>query len=429
MREFPQHNLSAASRRQFVRAVIYGGLAFAGLPAFGRASRPPLGHVVVIGAGFAGLTAAKYLRDWSGGNIAVTLVEPNSQFVSCPQSNLVLGGSKTLDDLSFSYQTARKRHGINWVKDSAIAIDVQNRQLQLSRGTLAYDKLILAPGVDFDYSHIPGMAIPVADIPHAWKAGKQTLQLRQQLESMPDGGNFVMTIPRGPYRCPPGPYERACQVAHYFKQAKPRSKVIILDANPDITSKKGLFLQSFKNQYDGLIEYHNNSEIILLDPVKKTVKTDFEQVQADVLNVIPPQLAGKIAQSAGLNNVDQRWCEVDFVTYASSAHPDIHIIGDSISAGLPKSAHMATSQAKICAAAIVDMLAGQSPNPLPVFANTCYSFVDDKQAIHVANVYRYDAQKKTMVSAEGGGVSLQASVQEGDFAQAWAQNIWTDTLN
>jgi len=416
------------SRRQFVRSVIYGGLAFYGLPAFARASKPPLGHVVIVGAGFAGLTAAKYLRAWSMGNLKVTIIEPNPQFTSCPQSNLVLGGSRTLDQLSFGYDLSRKQHGLHWVKDSVTAVDLANKQVQLTRGNLSYDRLILAPGVDFNYSKIPGMPVPVADIPHAWKAGKQTLQLRQQLESMPDGGVFVMTIPTGAYRCPPGPYERACQVAHYFKQHKPRSKVLILDANADITSKKGLFLQSFNGAYQGIIEYHNNSEILQLDTASKTIKTDFETVKADVLNVIPPQLAGKVAQVAGLNNVDGRWCEVDFVTYASSLQPDVHIIGDSISAGLPKSAHMATSQAKVCAAAIIDLQTGNAPNPLPVFANTCYSFVDDQQAMHVANVYRYDPAKKSMVSAEGGGVSAKASTQEGEYAQAWAQNIWADTL-
>ncbi|HEY0906937.1 MAG TPA: FAD/NAD(P)-binding oxidoreductase, partial [Methylophilus sp.] len=248
-------------RRQFVRSVIYGGLAFYGLPAFARASKPPLGHVVVVGAGFSGLTAAKYLRDWSMGNLRVTMVEPNPQFISCPQSNLVLGGSKTLNDLSFGYDAARQQHGIHWVRDQAIAVDAEKKQLQLGHGSLSYDRLVLAPGVDFDYARLPGLSSANDQIPHAWKAGRQTLQLRQQLEAMPDGGVFVMTIPKAPYRCPPGPYERACQVAHYFKQHKPASKVIILDANPDIVSKKGLFLQSFNGAYRDIIAYHNNSEI------------------------------------------------------------------------------------------------------------------------------------------------------------------------
>ncbi len=417
-----------APRRDFIKSVIYGGLAFYGLPAFARASKPPLGHVVVVGAGFAGLTAAKYLRDWSLGNLKVTVIEPNPQFISCPQSNLVLGGSKTLDDLSFGYDSARRHHGIQWVQDTVSRVEPSSKQVVMGRGSIGYDRLVLAPGVDFNYALLPGMPGPLPALPHAWKAGKQTLLLRQQLESMPDGGVFVMTVPPAPYRCPPGPYERACQVAHYFKQHKPRSKVIILDANADIVSKKGLFLQSFQGAYAGMIEYHNNSSLLQVDPGSLTVKTDFESIKADVLNIIPPQLAGSIAQQAGLANVDKRWCEVDFVSYASSAQPEIHVIGDSISAGLPKSAHMATSQAKIAAAAIIDLQAGQAPNPQPVFANTCYSFVDDQQAVHVANVYRYDPAKKSMVSAEGGGVSSKASAQEGAYAHAWAQNIWADTL-
>ncbi len=420
--------LSTHGRRQAIKQIIYGGLAFYGLPAFARASKPPLGHVVVVGAGFAGLTAAKYLRQWSANQVAVTVVEPNPQFISCPQSNLVLGGSRTLDDLSFSYRVAKQQHGLQWVTDQVQAIDAERKQLRLARGTLSYDKLVVAPGVAFDYSKLPGLNTPVDNIPHAWKAGKQTLQLHQQLAQMADGGVFVMTIPKAPYRCPPGPYERACQVAHYFKQHKPNSKVIVLDANPDIVSKKGLFMTSFQQQYAGLLEYHNNSELLRIDAASNTVQTDFETVRADVLNVIPPQLAGTLAQQAGLNNVDKRWCEVDFVSYASSVLPDVHVIGDSISAGLPKSAHMANAQAKVCAAALVDLLAGQAADPAPVVANTCYSFVDDSQAVHVANVYRYDAQKKVMVAAEGGGVSSQASAQEGAYAVAWAQNIWADTL-
>jgi sulfide dehydrogenase [flavocytochrome c] flavoprotein chain len=231
-----------------------------------------------------------------------------------------------------------------------------------------------------------------------------------------------------PYRCPPGPYERACQVASYFKSYKPKSKIIILDANPDIVSKKGLFVKAWDSMYPGMIDYRPNSEIIKLDVNSKTITTDFESVKADVLNVIPPQLAGKPVQIAGLNNIDQRWSEVSFLSYESAVIPNIHVIGDSVSAGLPKSAHMATSQAKICAAAIIELIKGQQPDPSPVFANTCYSFVDGKQAIHVANVYRYDSEKKMMISAEGGGVSSSPSQQEGAYADAWAHNIWADVL-
>lgn len=418
------------ARRDFIKQCLLGSLALYGLPAYSRASKPPLGRVVVVGGGFAGAAVAKYIRLWSAGNVETIVIEPNPQFVSCPMSNLILGGSKQIDELSFSYVLTQKNHGIQWVQDTVIKIDADKKTVTTQRGEISYDKLVIAPGVDFDYQSLPALqsAEAQARFPHAWKAGKQTLLLKQQLTDMPDGGVFVMTIPKAPYRCPPGPYERACQVAHYFKQHKPRSKVIVLDANPDIISKKALFAKAFKDLYAQQLEYHNNSEILHLDLASKTIKTDFETISGDVLNIIPPQLAGKVAQLAGLNNVDKKWCEVDFVTYASTQAKDVHVIGDSISAGLPKSAHMATSQAKICAAAIVDTLAGQAPNPNPVFANTCYSYVDDKQAIHVANVYRYDANKKSMIAAEGGGVSAHPSTQEGEFAQAWAKNIWADVL-
>jgi NADPH-dependent 2,4-dienoyl-CoA reductase/sulfur reductase-like enzyme len=235
-------------------------------------------------------------------------------------------------------------------------------------------------------------------------------------------------VPKAPYRCPPGPYERASQVAHYFKNNKPKSKVIVLDANAEIISKKGLFTKVFSDMYAGIIDYRPNTPLVEVDVASKLVKTDFDSVKANVLNIIPPQRAGKPAQLAQLNNVDKRWCEVDFLTYESKLVPNIHIIGDSVSAALPKSAHMATNQAKICANAIVQLISGQMPDPAPVFANTCYSFVTDKFAMHVANVYRYDETKKMMVSAEGGGVSMNPSEKEGIYAVAWAQNIWTDTL-
>jgi NADPH-dependent 2,4-dienoyl-CoA reductase/sulfur reductase-like enzyme len=237
-----------------------------------------------------------------------------------------------------------------------------------------------------------------------------------------------MSVPKAPYRCPPGPYERACQVALYLKNNQPTSKVIVLDANPEITSKKALFTKVFAENYAGIIDYRANSTIVDVDVRRKTVTTEFESIQADVLNIIPPQRAGKIAQIAGTANVDKRWCEVDFVSYESKIVPNVHIIGDSVSAALPKSAHMATSQAKVCANAILAIMSQQAPDASPVFANTCYSYVSDKMAMHVANVYRYDANKKIMVPAEGGGVSEKPSELEGNYAQAWANNIWSDVL-
>ncbi len=421
------------NRRDFMKLAGLAtamGLSTLNITALARASKPPIGRVVVIGGGYAGATAAKYLRMWSLGAIEVVVVEPNRQFVSCPLSNLVLGGSKSIDDLTFDYQLLKSNHGIQWVQDQVTAIDVDARKIYMQRGEMAYDRLIIAPGVDFIYDHLPMLQSAEAQklVPHAWKAGWQTVNLRKQLETMPDGGVFAMHVPAVPYRCPPGPYERAAQVAYYFKNNKPKSKVIILDANPDIVSKKGLFTKVFNETYKGLVDYRPNNALVNVDVVNKIVTTEFDAVRADVLNIIPPQRAGKPAQMAGLNNIDKRWCEVDFVTYESSLVPNVHVIGDAVSAALPKSAHMATNQAKICANAIVQLMAGEAPDSMPVFANTCYSYVTDKSAMHVANVYRYDPVKKIMISAEGGGVSAAPSEQEGGYAAAWAQNIWSDTL-
>ena len=424
-----RRSLNIFNRRDFLK-IAAASATLLSLPLGAKAASLTKGRVVVIGGGYAGATAAKYLRLWSQGGIQVTVVEPRTQFISCPLSNLVLGGSKQLDELTFGYDMLKTHHGIQWVNDEVLSIDAEKKLVQLKAGTLPYDKVIVAPGIDFNFDQLPMLASreAQAEIPHAWKAGSQTIRLRRQLEMMRDGGVFVMSIPKAPYRCPPGPYERACQVAHYFKQNNPTAKVIVLDANPEITSKKGLFTKVFAENYAGMIDYRPNSAVVEVDVATKTVKTEFETLQADVLNVIPPQRAGKLAQTAGMANVDKRWCEVDFLTYESKILPNVHVIGDSVSAALPKSAHMATSQARVCASAVVAMLAQKEPDPAPVFANTCYSFINDKMAMHVANVYRYDNAKKVMVSAEGGGVSDKPSELEGSYAQAWAKNIWSDVL-
>lgn len=421
------------NRRDFIKLTGMAatmGLSVNGIDAFARASKPLIGRVVVIGGGYAGAAAAKYLRMWSLGGIEVVVVEPNRQFVSCPLSNLVLGGGKSIDDLTFDYRLLKSNHGIQWVQDQVTAIDVGAKKISMLRGELSYDRLIIAPGVDFIYDSLPMLQSAEAQkqVPHAWKAGWQTVNLRQQLEAMPDGGVFVMNVPAAPYRCPPGPYERAAQVAFYLKNHKPKSKVIVLDANAEIVSKKGLFNKVFNEMYAGFVDYRPNNALVSVDVGSKTVSTEFDTVRADVLNIIPPQRAGKPAQMAQLNNVDKRWCEVDFLTYESKLAANVHVIGDAVSAALPKSAHMATNQAKICANAIVQLMAGADPDSTPVFANTCYSYVSDKSAMHVANVYRYDPVKKIMVSAEGGGVSLAPSVEEGVYAGSWANNIWSDIL-
>ena len=421
----------AIDRRDFLKMAAASALVSLPMvtPLLAKASQAK-GRVVVIGGGYAGATVAKYLRVWSNGGLDVVVVEPRNQFVSCPLSNLVLGGSKNINQLTFGYDLLKKNHGIEWVSDEVLAIDAAKRVVKMKRGELAYDKLVVAPGIDFMYEQLPMLESKEAqlEVPHAWKAGAQTVNLRKQLENMKDGGVFVMSVPKAPYRCPPGPYERACQVALYLKNNQPTSKVIVLDANPEITSKKALFTKVFAENYAGIIDYRANSTIVDVDVSRKTVTTEFESIQADVLNIIPPQRAGKIAQIAGTANVDKRWCEVDFLSYESKIVPNVHIIGDSVSAALPKSAHMATSQAKVCANAILAIMSQQAPDASPVFANTCYSYVSDKMAMHVANVYRYDANKKIMVPAEGGGVSEKPSELEGNYAQAWANNIWSDVL-
>jgi sulfide dehydrogenase [flavocytochrome c] flavoprotein chain len=416
------------NRRDFIKTAGAASALLLSQHSFARASKPPLGRVVIIGGGYAGTTAAKYICMWSLGNIETVVIEKSSQFVSCPLSNL--GGSKSINDLTFGYDLVKKNHGVKWLNDEVTSIDTAAKKVMMKRGEITYDRLIVAPGVDFIYEVLPNLATAEAQekIPHAWKAGWQTVNLRKQLEAMPDGGVFVMNVPKVPYRCPPGPYERACQVASYLKNNKPNSKIIVLDANPEIVSKKGLFTKVFNEMYTGMIDYRPNNALLEVDVASKTATTNFEKVKADVLNIIPPQCAGKPAQMAGLTEKDYPWCEVSFLTYESKLVPNIHVIGDSVSAGLPKSAHMATSQARVCANAIVALMSGNAPDPTPVFANTCYSYVNDKQAMHVANVYRYDEGKKIMVAAEGGGVSASPSEQEGQYASAWAANIWSDVL-
>jgi len=386
------------------------------------------GRVVVVGAGYGGATAARYVRRLSAGRIEVILVDQNPDFVSCPVSNRVLGGQRTLAQLTFGYDALRQEHGVRFMRGTVTAIDADRSQIVVAGQRLPYDRLVVAPGIDFIYDDFPMLAEVQERIPHAWKAGPQTRNLQRQLAAMRDGGVFTIVVPAQPYRCPPAPYERACQVAFYLKTHKPRSKVVVLDANPVITSKRALFERAWRDLYPGMIDYVPGSELREVDVATKTVRTAFDTVKSDVLNIVPPQRAGRIAQQCGLANVERRWCEVDFLTYASKVLPRVHVIGDAIDAGLPKSAHMANAQAKVCARAIVDAMLGQAPDSAPAFANTCYSYVDDRQAMHISTLYRYDPVTKGM-RAEGSGIlSDHPSVQEGKDADAWARQIWDDVL-
>jgi sulfide dehydrogenase [flavocytochrome c] flavoprotein chain len=391
--------------------------------------------VVVIGGGYAGATAAKYIRMWSDYGIQVTLVEPNPTFISCPISNLVIGGSKTLADITTPYDNLVKRHGVQMVQDRVISIDADKRMVKLASGTdLIYDRLIVSPGVDFMWETLPGMTKPGAQekVFHAWKAGAQTVALRKQLEAMPDGGVFAMSIPLAPYRCPPGPYERACQVADYFSKAKPKSKVLILDANDDVTSKGPLFKKAWAERYKGIVEYRGKHQVTDVDVATNTLKFEFnDDIKASVLNVIPGMRAGDIAVNAGLATANKRWCDVDFLTFESKVAKNVHVLGDAIqiAPAMPKSGHMANQHGKTCAAAVVALLTGQQVNTQPIYNNTCYSFVSSEDVVHVASVHAYDADKKTMLTVPGsGGVSSAANELEGRYALAWARNIWADTL-
>ena len=423
----------ALTRRDFVKWLSASAALSGSIGCATATKSRNVGRVVVIGGGYAGATAAKYVRMW-GPDIEVTLVERDAEFVSCPLSNRVLAGVIQLKDLTRDYGKLQAKYGVKLIRDEATAIDPVAQEVRLGKGgPLKYDRLIVAPGVEILYNEVPGLDSPQAQarVLHAWKAGPQTVALRKQLEAMADGGTYAITIPKAPYRCPPGPYERACQVAWYFKTSKPKSKVLILDANEDVVSKKVLFMKAWSERYAGIIEYRPNSELTGVDAATLTAKLAFEDVKADVLNVVPPQRAGKIAADAGLITANNRWCGVDFLTYESSAVKNVHVLGDAIMAApqMPKSGHMANQHAKVCAAAVVALMHGEAVNSQPLVTNTCYSFVSDKEVIHVASVHAYIPEKKTMEVVPGGsGVSAAASELEGQYAEAWGRNIWSDML-
>jgi NADPH-dependent 2,4-dienoyl-CoA reductase/sulfur reductase-like enzyme len=399
------------------------------------ANAPAKAQVVVIGGGYGGATAAKYVRLFSNYKIHVVLIEPQNQFISCPMSNLVIGGSKSLSDITSAYDALSGKHGVTVVRDKASAIDPQTKTVSLQNGArISYDKLVLSPGVDMVFDSIEGLQAANASghILQAWKAGPETVALRKQLEAMPDGGVFAITVPEAPYRCPPGPYERASQVAHYFKQAKPKSKVLILDANPDITSKPALFKKFWSDNYKDIIEFRPNHKVTAVDAKTSTLKFDVqESIRADVLNVLPAMRAGSIAMQTGLATVNNRWCGINYQTFESLAAKDIHVLGDATLAApaMPKSGHMANSHGKVAAAAVVAQLSDLAINPRPLLTNTCYSYVSDKLVIHVASVHQYNADEKTFKTVPGsGGLSNEANALEGTYAWNWAQNIWADTL-
>ncbi len=423
------------TRRGFIQtAGAATAIGMAGVPylALGATKR-----VVIVGGGTAGATAAKYLRIADPG-CEVTLIEADKHYYTCYLSNEVLSGDRELDSIKFGYK-GLAGHGVKVVNDTVKAINPTDKKVTTAGGTdFFYDRCIVAPGIDFKYDSLDGYDAEVAQkIPHAWKAGSQTKTLRAQLESMKDGGTVVIAAPNNPFRCPPGPYERASQIAMYLKRSKPKSKVLILDPKQKF-SKMGLFTDAWKRLYgyetdNALIEWRGKQEeagVVKVNADAMSVTTAFgDEIKADVLNVIPDQKAGKIAFTAGLTD-DSGWCPVDLQTFESTLHPGIHVLGDaSVATGMPKSGYSANSQAKVCAAAVAALLNGQEA-PIPAYVNTCYSIAGENYGFSVAAVYRLADDKSKIVSINGGLTPADASdetlAREVQYAHSWFKNITSD---
>ncbi len=426
------------NRRDFVKTT--GAVALVGAFGFPHIARADAKKVVIVGGGTGGATAAKYLK-LADERIDVTIVEPNEAYYTCYMSNEVISGVREIDTLRHGYE-GLKALGVNLVFDKATAIDAEKKEVKTAGGqTLAFDRAIVSPGISLLYDKIEGYSAEAAEkMPHAWKAGDQTRILRRQLEAMDDGGVVLISVPGSPFRCPPGPYERASQVAMYLKNTKPKSKVIILDTNQAF-SKQGLFTQGWERMYgygtdDSMIEWMPGPDAtaVSVDPETMTVKTDFSgDFKGDVINVIPPQAAGQIAIDAGLTD-DSGWCPVDFKTFESTLHAGIHVIGDAcIASAMPKSAYAANTQAKVAAAAIIALLNGDEVGA-PSYANTCYSIVGKDYGISVAAIYRLSEDGSSIEGVEGSvGVTPMdaedfALKREVDYAHSWYNNIVADSF-
>jgi sulfide dehydrogenase [flavocytochrome c] flavoprotein subunit len=421
------------SRRKFIQMAGLGGLA-ATLPYSGAWSSQSKGHVVIVGGGTAGATASRYLRALDP-SIKVTIIEALPQHTTCYMSNWVLAEMRDLDSLTHSFDNVKAR-GIEMVFDTATHIDTENRKVITKGGqSIPYDRLILSPGMDFKWNAIEGYDQSATEImPHAWKAGPQTVLLQQQLNAMPDGGLFVISAPQNPFRCPPGPYERAAMVAHYFKNHKPKSKILIYDSK-DAFSKQGLFTAGWKRHYGDMIEwvgaFDTDGGIQRVDTAAMTAHTSFDAIKADVFNIIPPMTAGPCAIESGLTD-DSGWCPVDFRTMESLLAKNVHVIGDAIvSQALPKSGYIAATTAKVAAVAIVDLMNGREPGP-PAFFNTCYSLLTPEHSISVTGVYKVAVDSEGRQTVFGVGDSVAVSPSDADdnvirrearYAGTWYNNL------
>ncbi len=427
--------MTKSTRRDFLQIAGATGaisaLSLAGCAQMGKGSGA---RVVVIGGGYAGATAAKYVKTWDS-SIDVTLIEPKQKYVSCPLSNTVLGGFGDMAKITFDYTAMKNDHKVNVVHDMATAVDPAKKTVTTKGGqSIAYDRLIVAPGIDFN--DFPGYVASQHEdmVPHAWKAGPQTVLLRKQLEAMDDGGVVIISPPTNPYRCPPGPYERASLIGFYLKTKKPRSKVIVMDPK-DKFSKQGLFTEGWNMHYKGYIEWvskANDGAVLEVDAKGKRVRTDFGWHKADVLNFIPPkQKAGGIAAAAGLTD-KSGWCPVNLQTFESTIHKDIHVIGDAaIVPGMPKSGNAGNTEAKACALAVVSLLNGD-PVSTAHTSNTCYSLITPSHGMSVNATYHLteDSKKYTKMKGSGGlspmGASADVRKQEAKYAWGWLANISTD---
>ncbi|MCE5181438.1 MAG: NAD(P)/FAD-dependent oxidoreductase [Betaproteobacteria bacterium] len=415
------------NRRSFMKLMgAATGVSLAGVPYISSAAEmmSKTGRrVVVVGAGFGGSIVAKYIR-MTDPTIEVVLIDRDKKFIACPFSNLVIGGFRTLEENTITHDKLATNYGVKLVYDEVTAIDTAAKKVVVTGGTIAYDRLVLSPGIDFRFDEIEGYdPVKTPEImPHAWKAGPQTLLLKKQLESMKDGGTVVLTVPPTPFRCPPGPYERINMIAFYLKNHKPKSKIVAWDANEDIVSKPKLFRKGWAKHYEGMIEYHNGHKLAKVDTTAMTVDNGVETLHGDVINVIPPQKAGAIAHKAGVVGEDKKWCPVNQISFESTLVKDVHVIGDACSAApMPKSGYAANSQAKVCALNVVQLMNGKDLIP-PSHVNVCYSYITDKEAVTVSAVYK-EAGGKTIAVPNSGGVSPDLSELEAIYGKSWIKNI------
>lgn len=427
------------NRREFIKygSLGIGALGVLGPSAFAAETNPATAtaigrkRVVVVGGGFAGATAAKYCR-LADPTVEVILIEPNERFISCPISNWVIGGLREMKDITLGYQKL-VAHGVRVIPSRVTGIDPVSRYVETAEGKIGYDRLIVAPGISFRYDTIEGLDERARRMmPHAYKAGPQTIQLRQELVAMKPGGTVIVTVPDGYYRCPPGPYERVSLIANYLKKNKGGSKIIVLDPHPDIASKGALFHKAWNDYYSDIIDYRPESILAKVDADRKSVSTYEQEFQGDVINLIPDQKAGDLAFTMGLVPKGQLWAPVDPVTFESTVVPGVHVIGDATdpatSGPMPKSGFVANSMGKVAAAAVVALLNDKNP-PKPTYANSCYSLVSDTEGIYITGVYTFDeASKKTVAIKEASKASPDRSPLYARHAADWASSIWTDML-